>query len=1207
MPIPRSCRPATAAMLLAWLVFMRAAPADQIRYQGEIRDGTVNQISDDNTIYFLDNSGKFYMSFKRSEVEILLAPGISDAAKLLKDGRDMVASGKRKAIRGEYQAALQDYEQADRIFRKIRKPAPAEYKEAAADLQRSKLAQAAIRDWAQYEIIYQQAREHLDLVNPALLAGQFVKAQQEARMAEVGLREIKDGPLKAMAAQQVALLEDLQQILRRKPDYFALPLQVAALSLESVELDELQRYRQQARSSLKTMTDESHRNEPHATLYAPWTNILVSALASLDAVIALRESSIVNRDTNLTQLEEERRRLASQVSQDTLDVLTVTVPRYGVMLQSANQLAESARPSLREPINKFIAAASAEQARAAGRLRARRQEAGWICSPVDNVLHPPSAEGLLALLQTDLGGGRFDAAGRWHRILTTDYARDPLIVASAPVFADLFLQWGDALRAQWSFQAADEKYRTVIERYPDSPRIAAARRAHQLCQVVLLSPYWIAALLLAGAGAVGLWYRRRLPVVVRRNARHMAHADAVRLTSIDKAEQIYRRIIRELDKVARRKRLDAAGRHLLGRAWQGVALVRLVHGNTKASAEAWLTAGAWVADPPSRLIAMQVEHYFARGAFTDTELDAFVEYLAQPAEALERGLAGRVASHLQQQLGIDEQTTAAAIGWKINLTLQLAAIPRAVPCVAIMEGDGVGRQYPMEARLLIGRDPDNHVIVRDPAIKSYQTEIVRKGDTYLVGNAVPGAVTVVDGRRIEEPEPLQDGARILCGSVTLVFYARPRKALIPGDWIHYNLGMGYLLRREYPEAAAEFELARRLNWNNIGAHWKLGQVLEQTGAPDDALAAYSVACDLDRTHAGVRHALGTAMLARIRARGAAQQATAARDRDIEQAIRHLKDAATLAPNRADFFFDLATAYHMARRAKEALIAIQGALLIQPDNAEYKVFLASLQQHLSDPSGVRQTIIQRATRDRQEAGGHGGTILIVDPSEFPDSTLAPTLVANGFAVEAVPDAKLAQEFIARVRPSLVISEIYLPEGDGLELCRQLTAGAATTAIPCIILTAKQEAALAAECLKAGADEFIQKPVDAELLLVKIQRLVRRQAAAPAAVVAGEGGVTGSLRDMSFPELIQVLCAAGKNEEVVVRHAGREARIYIQQGEIVHGAIGDITGEQTIYEVMKWNNGEFHVKPCAAFPARTIFAATMSLLMEGSRLRDEAGIQ
>lgn len=1207
MTIADPWRLSLTAVLFVLAAIAPSALADQIRYQGEIRNGTVNQISDENNIYFLDNSGKFYMSFKRSEVEILFASGISDAAKLLKEGRDMVASGKRKAVHGEYQAALQDYEQADRIFRRIRKPAMAEFKEAEAELKRSRLAQSAIRDWAQYEVIYQQAREHIELVNPALMAGQFNKAQQEARMAEMSLSEIQDGPLKATAAQLSTLMENLQQILQQKPDYFALPLQVIALTLENMELGELNSYRQEAQNSLKTMTAECLRNDSCATFFAPWTNILVTALQGIDTTIAQRESSIVSRDTTLAHLEEERRRLAAKVAQDTLDSLIATVPRYTAILQSASQLVESARPAHREPIEKFIATVAADQTRANERLRARQQEAGWICSPVDDVYHPPSPEGLLALLKTDLGGGRFEAAGQWYQRLNADYPKDPLIAASAPVFADLFLQWGDALRDRWAFRDADQKYRVVIDRYPSSPSFGAARNGHRVCIFALMSPYWITILLLAGAGAMALWYRQRPPVVVRRNTRNLAHADGLRLSDLEKAEQKYRRIIRELDKVARHNRLDATGKQLLGRAWQGIALVQLINGDTKASAEAWLTAGTWVADPPSRLIAMQVEHYFARGAFTETELDAFIDYLAQPAEALERGLAERVANHLQQQLGIDEQTNAGAIGMKLNLTLQLATIPRTVPSVVIVEGEGAGRQYPLDARLLIGRSPDNHVILKDPAVNSYQTEISRKDDTYLANNAVPGAVTVVNGRRIEEPEPLQDGARILCGSATLVFYSQAREVLIPGDWIHFNLGMGYLLQNQYTEAAAEFEIARRLNWKNIGAHWKLGQALEQTGAQDDALAAYAVASDLDRTHAGVRHALGMALLARVRARGAAaQQTQASRDRDLEVAIGHLKAAATLAPNNADYFFNLATAYHMARRAKEALIAVQGALLIKPEHPEYKVFLASLQQQLSDPTGVRQTIIQRAVQGRQEATGFNGTVLIVDPSEFPESTIAPTLVASGLSVEVVPDAKLAQEFIARVRPNLVISEIYLPEGDGLDLCRQLKATEATAAIPCIILTAKQEATLAAECLKAGADEFIQKPVDAELLLVKIQRLLQRQTAAPAAAVAGEGGVTGSLRDMSFPELIQVLCAAGKNEEVVVRHADQEARIYIQQGEIIHGAIGGIAGEQSIYEVMKWNEGEFHIKPCSDFPTRTVFASTMSLLMEGARLKDEAGI-
>ena len=61
--------------------------------------------------------------------------------------------------------------------------------------------------------------------------------------------------------------------------------------------------------------------------------------------------------------------------------------------------------------------------------------------------------------------------------------------------------------------------------------------------------------------------------------------------------------------------------------------------------------------------------------------------------------------------------------------------------------------------------------------------------------------------------------------------------------------------------------------------------------------------------------------------------------------------------------------------------------------------------------------------------------------------------------------------------------------------------------------------------------------------------------------------------------------------------------MKDGQIVHAASGDLTGEAAFYELMRWGNGEFNTIQVSAFPDASIETSTMSLLMEGSRLADE----
>ena len=94
-------------------------------------------------------------------------------------------------------------------------------------------------------------------------------------------------------------------------------------------------------------------------------------------------------------------------------------------------------------------------------------------------------------------------------------------------------------------------------------------------------------------------------------------------------------------------------------------------------------------------------------------------------------------------------------------------------------------------------------------------------------------------------------------------------------------------------------------------------------------------------------------------------------------------------------------------------------------------------------------------------------------------------------------------------------------------------------------------------------------------------------------------------MSTSDIIQSLTTGDKDVEVNLECKEGRGQIYIQQGEIVHAQTGEIEGEGAFYHLMAWQEGQFEIVSCSAFPSRTIQGSTMSLLMEGARLADEVG--
>ncbi len=229
----------------------------------------------------------------------------------------------------------------------------------------------------------------------------------------------------------------------------------------------------------------------------------------------------------------------------------------------------------------------------------------------------------------------------------------------------------------------------------------------------------------------------------------------------------------------------------------------------------------------------------------------------------------------------------------------------------------------------------------------------------------------------------------------------------------------------------------------------------------------------------------------------------------------------------------------------------------------------------------------------------GRILIVDPNYSLDSSIALRMSNDGYVVTGVVDARKAAKVIMDSGTDLVISEVNLPGTDGIQLCRALRKNAGAAHIPFFFLTAEEGERLAAECLEAGADDFLKKPVDLDLISLKIRHILSIKA-----LKETKRGITGSLTDMSATDIIQSLTSGEKDVEVTLENReGEKGQIYIQEGEVIHSQAGDLDGEEAFYSLMNWQAGAFEVVACSTFPPRTIHSSTMSLLMEGARLADE----
>ena len=229
----------------------------------------------------------------------------------------------------------------------------------------------------------------------------------------------------------------------------------------------------------------------------------------------------------------------------------------------------------------------------------------------------------------------------------------------------------------------------------------------------------------------------------------------------------------------------------------------------------------------------------------------------------------------------------------------------------------------------------------------------------------------------------------------------------------------------------------------------------------------------------------------------------------------------------------------------------------------------------------------------------GRILFVDPSLSHTSPPVIRLNNDGFEVEVVPDAGKALKLAAEHNYDLIISETKLPDTDGLKFCRLVRSKQSTANIPFFFFTEVENDRLPIESLEAGADDFIKKPGELEILSLKIQKAIVRTSPQET-----NGGVSGSLHEMSPVDFIQSLSANEKSVKIAIENGSESGLIYIEKGHIVHAETGNLEGEKALYKTAVWEEGRFQIVPCSTFPARTIQGSTLSLLLEASRLADEA---
>jgi two-component system cell cycle response regulator len=167
----------------------------------------------------------------------------------------------------------------------------------------------------------------------------------------------------------------------------------------------------------------------------------------------------------------------------------------------------------------------------------------------------------------------------------------------------------------------------------------------------------------------------------------------------------------------------------------------------------------------------------------------------------------------------------------------------------------------------------------------------------------------------------------------------------------------------------------------------------------------------------------------------------------------------------------------------------------------------------------------------------GRVLVVDDVSTNRIVLKVKLADACYEVLQAANGLTGLEIARRELPDVILLDLDLPDISGIEVCRRLRADPATRTIPIVMVTALDDAVARCAALAAGADDFLSKPLDDQVLLARLRSLLRaREAEAELSLRETTGRELGFAEPeagFGAPALIALVAGRG---EVALRWRG-----------------------------------------------------------------------
>ena len=196
----------------------------------------------------------------------------------------------------------------------------------------------------------------------------------------------------------------------------------------------------------------------------------------------------------------------------------------------------------------------------------------------------------------------------------------------------------------------------------------------------------------------------------------------------------------------------------------------------------------------------------------------------------------------------------------------------------------------------------------------------------------------------------------------------------------------------------------------------------------------------------------------------------------------------------------------------------------------------------------------------------------------------------FEVVTAGNGKEALAVLASQPIDLVVTDLKMPEMDGFELVSRMSK--LKNSVPVIVMTAFGTPEMEDRLMDLGAFQYIEKPVDFELLLQKIKDGLA-------------AGAKGHVSGVSLSSFLQLLELDRKTCTIMARVGARIGLLFFKNGSLINAYADPLTGLDAAFEIISWDQAEIEIHNFCRNRKRTIEAPLGFILIEGARLSDERG--